>query len=270
VRYTAKARMLSFDFLNDEVVYRLEPARVMLLAGMIARADNLGRLPGEPEVLLGFLFYPKSPRPDVMPDAVEGLLMTLARAERIAWYVAGGTRFVQFARWQKNQPGLKDANRKSTFPAPDDGVPVVIPGSTLEMFADETHAQADVRLTPPNPAFARAQASEQRAARAFDATALNDWLIANAEGSTMSRNDWCKFAAWLWKTGTKSMPVLMALLDECVARRPQQPYAYFKPGTETREAINMRVSMAVAEKEHKRIRDEEKAGKISLDGVAGA
>ena len=75
----------------------------------------------------------------------------------------------------------------------------------------------------------------------------------------MTQKDWIKFAAWLWKSGTKSMPVLLGLLDECRVRRPAQPYAYFKAGTETREAIDMRIGLAVADAEHQKIRTEEKA-----------
>lgn len=252
--------MLSFDFLNDEVVYGLAPVQVMLLSGMIARADNLGRLPGAAGVLLGFLFYPKDPRTDVMPTEVEGLLMALARSKRVAWYAVEGVRFVQFLRWDKNQPGIREHNRKSSFPGPETpgAVAVVIPGETLEMF--DASAPAGRDCEPPSTAQVRRQSVEQRGTLAFDSKRVGDWVLAHSDGpELMSVKDWIKFSAWLWNSGTKSMPVLLAMLDECAARRPNQPYAYFKDGTETREAINMRVAARVEEARHEKIKVEEKA-----------
>lgn len=251
--YQAKARMLAFDFLTDELVYRLPPSEVMLLAGMIARADNLGRLPGEPAVLLSYLYSPRPPRGDVLPDAVEHLLTELAVAERVAWYAVGGTRFAQFTRWRKHQSGLREHNLKSALPGPDaqGAVAVTLPGRTLDMFHVEPSGDA------PDIGAAETTARRQshvEAERQRLGQLIYEWCRADKGDGPLHGNDWAKLAAWLWNSGTHHPETVIALLDEVKARRPKSPYAYLAKGSEVRESITMRVNAEAEVRRHNEIK----------------
>lgn len=121
MRYTARARMLSWDFPSDAAVQSLPAEHALALSFMIARADNLGRLPGEPEVLLAHLFTPKRPRADFSSDMLTECLWNLAGLGIVVWYEVEGTRFVQLAKWSGHQ-SIRSDLRKSDLPAPSEGV----------------------------------------------------------------------------------------------------------------------------------------------------
>lgn len=266
MRYTAKARMLSFDFLPDDIVYDLPLVQALLLVGMLARADNLGRLPGEPEVLLTYLFFPKPPRRDISADDVEPLLLKLAQCKRIVWYVMKGVRYIQFSNWDKHQPGIRAHNKRSSYPAPtDDGAGrVALPGDTLALEFEP----------PPQPpqlsvvelvAGARAQAVATKAQAQFDSDAVMAWVVADTERDALGAYDvlrgvqWVRFAQWLWKTGTTSMRDVLHVLGECRRLRPRSPYAYFIASNGTRGSVEARMNADEAMAEGERIKREERA-----------
>lgn len=126
--------MLAADFLADDVVRRLPARHALALAGMIARADNLGRLPGEPDVLLSYLFAPKKPRADFDEAMIEETLTILAKEGVVRWYFFDGTRYVALSKWRDHQKIRQDL-LKSDLPDPEDGAEVV----------------PDDRLVPPRP-----------------------------------------------------------------------------------------------------------------------
>ena len=275
MRYTAKARMLSFDFLPDDVVYDLPPMQALLLAGMIARADNLGRLPGDPPVLLSYLFFPKPPRADASNDDVEGLLTRLCIAVPpiVLWYQVGQSRYVQFVRWSTHQAGLREHNLKSTLPAPNSE------GSTPVM----EYGQPSLFAAPPAPAVpldinamdkvralvqsAAAQHSMARAAGGFDAGRVQEW--AATTGRTISPDsdrDTIKFAHWLWNSGLRNMDALMALLEDRLAHVAENPYAYYAAGKPAREAIVMRFHAGRQVAQHEQVKREDAAFAHTLKG----
>lgn len=261
MRYTAKARMLSFDFLPDDVVYQLPPAQALLLAGMVTRADNLGRLPGDPPVLLAYLFFPKPPRKDIGEHEVEELLTTLASAAPpvVLWYQVERSRYIQFRRWQVHQSGLRERNLKSTLPGPD------APGAEPVL----THGQPSLFAPPPPPvvdlnphtgvsveSLVRQVAGEHAMARTlgdFNGDRVWEWVRANGgeDVPMMPGREWLKFARWLWNTGTTNMDTVVALMDECLRLQPRQPYAYFhhEHGTRDIKAMQARVSVGAAQHE---------------------
>lgn len=251
--------MLSFDFLTDDVVMSLTHVGTLLLAGMISRSDNLGRLPGEPDVLLAFLYYPKRPRPDVSTGDVEQLLNALASSKRITWYVVGGVRYVQFNAWAKNQPGIREHNRKSSFPAPS-GEHATLMGETLplELQASVARQRDDRQVDVAQLVRAvSAQAREQKSKGELDYDAIKQWMTADGKGMDQSKSlrgaDWLKFSAWLWNTGSSTEDVL-AVLDECYRLNPREPYAYFAPSRQVRQAIQMRKHGDAAAEENARIK----------------
>jgi hypothetical protein len=234
MRYTAKARMLAFDFLPDDVVYGLSFTSVAVLAGMIARADNLGRLPGEPDVLLSYLFLPRSPRADLKPEHVEQALVVLAKSKRIHWYVVNGVRYVQFKNWAKNQPGIRAHNKRSSFPEPG-ALSVPLEGETLPLALEPPLPPAlpfDVKALVVNVA---AQHEMQKSMSGFDPSVITEW----AKGKTAAPpgSSWERFAHWLWNTGTRNMRDIISVLEECDRLKPSVPYAYFNPSELTRAKV---------------------------------
>ena len=264
MRYTAKARMLSFNFLNDDVVYGLPAKQGLLLAGMIARADNLGRMPGEPDVLLSFLFYPRTPRPDMMSDDVYELLtrLTCASPPVVHWYWVKGVRYVQFATWTKHQSGIRQHNLRSTYPGPEDEGAEQVPVSknmTLPIFDKQD-------MATPAPAIdmgalVKSIAAQHTVARAigeFDPGAVIEWC----QGRKLDQPGALKFAGWLWNTGTKNMRHILAILEHMDNSSDiLSPYAYFAPEGKAREAVIAKIQVASAIAEHAA---EEKANKEFL------
>ena len=267
MRYTAKARMLSFDFLADDTVYRLPPEQVLVFTGMLARADNLGRLPGEPEVLLTYLFYPKRPRDDITVLHVEALLVALATAKPtiIVWYAVEGVSYVEFVRWSKHQAGIRPHNRKSSFPAPDvpGVVRVVLPGQTLDML-DPPSALPEMRGDVG--ALIRSvagQASMQKALTGFDEARVKEWIRVEPMrsgpiGYVLRGIEWVKFARWLANTGTTNMNDVMRVLDECWRLQPRNPWAYFHPDANTRGMVEMQQTAKAADAVHNALKEEDK------------
>ena len=255
MRYTAKARMLSFDFLIDDMVYTLPPVQAMMFAGMVARADNLGRLPGDPMVLLSYLFFPRAPRNDFTADDARDLLGLIARrSPPIArWYRVGNQCFVELAGWAKHQPGIK--HRKSDFPGPETpGAESLVASTSLQTsmlddFMEGERIAARVEAcVPDRPATSsdvmvdvgsiiRSLASAHTVARTlgdFDSDRVWAWAKDGVPAAFSEPSDVMKFARWLWRTGTKHNDALVHVLDECRRLAPENPYAYFSPDRDTR------------------------------------
>lgn len=256
MRYTARARMLSFDFLCDDVVYELPPTQALLLAGMVTRADNLGRLPGNSSVLLSYLFWPKQPRPDMTDRDVEDLLMVLASVKPpvIRWYQRRGDRFVEFSRWLAHQGGIRERNRKSILPAPDDEgcVPVLEVGGQMALAAEPEAAIPgyDVRALIRTVA---GQHSMARTLRDFEESRVWAWVRGSEDrqgpGLGIRDAEWVRLAHWLWNTGTHDMDDVLGLLAECERQAPRNAYAYLAPEVRTPMVTKMRGDRAAAENE---------------------
>lgn len=258
MRYTAKARMLSFDFLPDDVVYVLPPMQALLLAGMVARADNLGRLPGDPPVLLAYLFFPKPPRPDATEAEAEALLTALASAVPpiVVWYQVGASRYVQFRRWKVHQAGLREHNQKSTLPGPDaEGSEPVIQHGQPSLFAPPQ--QATVQLAGTADAIRRlvehtaGQHNLSRALGEFDEARAWAWIRDRIPNGP-ELDEWYKFARWLWNTGTHNMDGVEAVLENRMAMKPVNAYAYYAPGGTTRDLKVMQARVAEAQGKHEK------------------
>lgn len=270
MRYTAKARMLSFDFLADDVVYHLPHVQALLLAGMITRADNLGRLPGDPPVLLAYLFFPKPPRHDITEAEVTKLLFALATVAPpvIVWYQVERSRYAQFMRWKVHQAGLRAHNLKSTLPGPDaPGAQLVVEAGQPSLFA--LPPPPEVELLEDHTADIEklvrgvgAQAALARTLGDFDESCVWEWVRADGSristAGTFDGPGWVKFAHWLWNTGTHDMATVVALLDECYRLRPKQPYAYFHPEHGTRDIKAMQATAAEVVERHEQTQKEDR------------
>jgi hypothetical protein len=244
MRYLAKARMLSYDFLSDDLVYSLAPIQVCILTGMIARADNLGRMPGEPSVLLSYLFWPRPVRSEFHVEAAKELLTKLASRTPplITWYQIGETRYIEFANWAKHQPGIRSHNRKSSLPAPDDknATRVAIPGEQTGLF--EPISTESTMGKPAAPSIRETRAmirglvgnlSMSRSNRSFDDAALQ----AKALELKLDPVETFKLARWLWNDGVDDMKCVLALIEEHARLKPKHFYAYFAKGGPAREGI---------------------------------
>lgn len=246
MKYLAKARMLAFDFLTDPVVYALPPVEAMLLAGMVSRADNLGRLPGDPSVLLAYLFFPKAPRNDCTTDHVERLLRVCATHEPpiIQWYRVGGAAYVQFLQWEKHQPGLRPHNKKSSYPGPDaKGVDhVATPhGEPLSFPGMEPPPTMDAR-----PVLAALTEKFTGGGAGFPAGDVAAWAEGKRE---LKVTTWFAFAHWLWNSGTRDPKVLFAVMERELSHPSENPWAYWAANGTAREATRMSLYGREAEAE---------------------
>lgn len=267
MRYTARARMLSFDFLIDEVVYKLPPKQAHLLAGMIARADNLGRLPGEPAVLLSYLFYPRAPRPDLGSDDVEALLTTLATNNMITWYRFENARYVEFGQWTRHQSGLREHNRRSTLPAPGD--------AGADLVAVSRNSTELLRFDEPEPPSGPAvdvrallkQVARDRdmdgALGNFQPDVVVQWCRSHQIGEESVTALKVQFSQWLWKTGVTNMDAIVAVLDEDWKQKPDRPYAYWAAQGKARNGV---VGRFFADEQVKAHDDEKRATEKFLAG----
>jgi hypothetical protein len=239
--------MLSFDFLIDDVVYGLRPMLGLLLAGMITRADNLGRLPGEPSVLLAYLFYPRAPRPDAGADDVRDLLITLSTLKPavVAWYWVGNTRFVEFVHWKRHQPGLREHNLRSSFPGPDadSARAVLVPHHGTEALDLDSPPEGE--SSPPLDLGALVKTvarshSMDAALGMYDAERVAEWCAhsdAVRQAAPADKSIPQQVGHWLWNSGVANMDVVIAILDEYARLKPANPFAYFAPRSVAREAI---------------------------------
>lgn len=112
----ARARMLSSRVSTDSKVRALPCAAARLLfTWMIAHADNLGRLRGEPHFVRA-LVIPHEP--DVTDRHVEEWLLAMADSGLISLYESDGGQFIQLTAWEKHQ--RLDRMKRSDFPPPPD------------------------------------------------------------------------------------------------------------------------------------------------------
>lgn len=113
---------------------------------------------------------------------------------------------------------------------------------------------ADARSTPLR---------RVRTVAAFDGDAAWRWIKPRFESGRPQREA-MKFAAWLWRTGTRDMDHLIALLDEARRKNPACWYAYFAPGGTARVCRRDQKSIADGEAEgeaHKRAEQDFLGGK---------
>lgn len=262
MRYTAKARMLSFNFLIDPIVYNMTSTGAMLFAGMVARADNLGRMPGDPTVLLAYLFSPMPPRPDVFPEDVSGLLSNLSSCDPpiLVWYEAGGAKYVEFTHWTKHQPGLREHNKKSSFPGPDSATQFFKPQSASAPRLDLDIMEPKPFSMDPARASAIGKAMAAKRQREVDSEYdpdLVELAVARLEPDPTKRAPWYKLALWLWKDGVTYMPNVIDLLEANARFKPENPFAYFASGGKGRDGISMRSNADRTVKDHEDIKRQE-------------
>lgn len=229
MKYLAKARMLSYNFMVDPVVYHLPPIQALVLAAMVARADNLGRLPGDPAVLLAYLFFPKPPRGDMTPDDVREALRACATAKPpiISWYRVEGASYVQFETWAEHQT-IKPQNRKSSYPPPD--------SKGARAIASPTGEQGDIPgLEPveqPN-----VQALVGNLVRGMGAMPDSDGFPAGEFAD--ARFD-VPFAHWLWKNGVRDPGLLKHIVEmDTTMAYTGSKYAYWAVGGKALEGVRL-------------------------------
>ena len=113
---TARGRMLSWTISKDGRVARLScPLAKLLYSWMIAHADNLGRMPGEPAEVRATVI----PRePEVTDEWVAVWLAEMHTLGLIVWFEFDGMRYVQLTGWDKHQRLTGNMRRKSDYPEP--------------------------------------------------------------------------------------------------------------------------------------------------------
>jgi hypothetical protein len=82
----------------------------------------------------------------------------------------------------------------------------------------------------------------------FDANAVHKQLIhLNKE----HRAEMFRFAGWLWKTGPHDMRLIAFILADAMARNPDNVFAYYAQGSETRRTTEARAREHIAEVDRK-------------------
>ena len=110
-----KRRMISEDFFQSEGVIDWTMRQRLLVLGIIANADDQGRIRGHPKWLKSRIF----PYDDFTPKDIEDDLQAIAAGnDTILLYKAKGKRCIQLVNWWEYQ-SLQWA-KPSDLPAPDD------------------------------------------------------------------------------------------------------------------------------------------------------
>lgn len=112
----ARGRMLPWSLAERREIADVEDLRARLLFYVLwAAADNVGRAPGDPDLLASALF----PRDaEVNADLVEKWLADLRDASLIRWYAHDGDWFVELQGFATEQRLEKRQQGVSTYPAP--------------------------------------------------------------------------------------------------------------------------------------------------------
>ena len=79
-----------------------------------------------------------------------------------------------------------------------------------------------------------------------------------------------KFASWLWKTGTRDMDTLMAILEDCCKRQPASPYAYYAPCGIARDCRSAQAAIEAGERENEAYKQADRRFLAGLHDSAGA
>lgn len=109
-----KRRMISEDFFQSEKVAEWTLRQRMLVLGIIANADDQGRIRGHPQWLRSRIF----PYDDFTAEEVEADLQEISKVnDTVLVYEVEGKRYIQLQNWWEYQ-GLPWA-KQSDFPAPD-------------------------------------------------------------------------------------------------------------------------------------------------------
>ena len=82
----------------------------------------------------------------------------------------------------------------------------------------------------------------------FDPDRVHFWSRTRIPSGSAQRAV-MKFAAWLWKTGTHDMDLLIDMLEEVLRKNPDSWYAYFAPGGESRACRTSQAGIARSEAE---------------------
>ena len=111
----SKRRMISEDFFQSEGVIDWTMRQRLLVLGIIANADDQGRIRGHPKWLKSRIF----PYDDFTPKDIEDDLQAISSGnDTILLYKAKGKRCIQLTNWWEYQ-SLQWA-KPSSLPAPDD------------------------------------------------------------------------------------------------------------------------------------------------------
>lgn len=105
-----RIRSLKPELFRDERVARWPLPQRLLWVGLIAHADDYGRLEGHPSALRALVF----PLDDFTIKKVDAMLQSIAESGRIHRYQADGLDYIEIVNWHAHQK----VNRPSTSRIP--------------------------------------------------------------------------------------------------------------------------------------------------------
>jgi len=154
--------MLAWRISKDRKVAALScPTARLLYTWMIAHADNLGRMDGDPE-MVRLNVIPLEP--GVRTEDVSTYLFEMQKQGLIRWYVSDSGQVIELSAWKKHQRLAGNMRKASDFPGPfvqgTYDVRTEVEGE-VEGEEEEKPAAACARansIAPENPAAAAGSA----------------------------------------------------------------------------------------------------------------
>lgn len=83
----------------------------------------------------------------------------------------------------------------------------------------------------------------------FDNNAVHKAVV---QFDSQTRSELFRFAGWIWKTGPRDMRIVMFVLKDALERRPENLFAYYAQGSETRRTTEARARESIAEMDRRR------------------
>lgn len=87
----------------------------------------------------------------------------------------------------------------------------------------------------------------------FDQERAWRWIQRNCEAR--GHRSLMRFAAWLWKSGTHDNELVIAILSDCLSRRPAEPYAYYASEGPRRDCMTASHNIHTADVENQRLKE---------------
>ena len=139
-------RIIKETIRTSKSVNRMTDFQFRLWTYLITYVDDFGRGSADPEIIKGFVF-PK--RSSVTEKTIEKTLQELATMGSLILYKVDGDAYLCFPNWETHQTVR---NKKSKFPAPEDGDCEQVESNCKQLNANVSVIQSNPNPNPnPNP-----------------------------------------------------------------------------------------------------------------------